>query len=132
MKVQESGNTIEDVIKFVCVEMYQLYVKEEAIKKKTIVLDDDCDLNDDSDLEDNNLSNIKDSSNVKSHNNIDPVVVTDAENQDVLNQDVNVAEKKERMKSSEKKNNKPKKTYSTKGMVLSMLVLILDLYSICI
>ena len=34
MKVLESGNSVEDVIEYVRVEMYQLHLKQEAIRKK--------------------------------------------------------------------------------------------------
>ena len=49
MKVLESGNSVEDVIEYVRVEMYQLHLKQEAVRKKPIVIDGD-DLDDSSDL----------------------------------------------------------------------------------
>ena len=60
MKVLESGNSVEDVIEYVRVEMYQLHLKQEAVRKKTIVIDGD-DLEDSSDLEDDYLSSINNS-----------------------------------------------------------------------
>ena len=67
MSVMESGNTIDDVIEFVRIEMYQLYLKEENVKKKAIVLDcDDLDANDDSmNIEDEYLSSLQSSSTEK-------------------------------------------------------------------
>ena len=61
MSVKESGNTIDDVIEFVRVEMYHLQLKDDNIKKKTVVIDGDEDdtLDDNKDLEDEYLSSIK-------------------------------------------------------------------------
>ena len=38
MKVLESGNTIDDVIEFVRMEMFKLYLKEEEWKNRVIIL----------------------------------------------------------------------------------------------
>ena len=61
MSVKESGNTIDDVIEFVRVEMYHLQLKDDNLKKKTVVIDGDEDdtLDDNKDLEDEYLSSIK-------------------------------------------------------------------------
>ena len=58
MEVYESGNTIDDVLEFVRTEMYQIYLRDESIKRKTIVLDSD-ELDDSKDLEDDYLSEKK-------------------------------------------------------------------------
>ena len=61
MIVKESGSTIDDVIEYVRVEMYQQHIKQDNIKKKTVVIDGDEDdtLDDNKDLEDEYLSSIK-------------------------------------------------------------------------
>ena len=64
MSVKESGNTLDDVIEYVRVEMYQLHLKDEAIKKKTIVLDDNED-DDNMNIEDEYLCSLKSNSNDK-------------------------------------------------------------------
>ena len=58
MAVIDSGNSMQDVIEYVRVEMYQIILKEEASKRKTIVLDKSDD-DDDEDLEDNYLESLK-------------------------------------------------------------------------
>ena len=58
MEVYESGNTIDDVLEFVRTEMYQIYLRDEPIKRKTIVFDSD-ELDDSKDLEDDYLSEKK-------------------------------------------------------------------------
>ena len=60
MHVKESGNTIDDVIEYIRIEMYQIHLKDEARKKKTIVIDGVDDLDDNQDLEDDYLSSKKD------------------------------------------------------------------------
>ena len=68
MTVKESGNTIDDVIEFVTrVEMYQIHLKDDAVKKKIICLDHDED-NDDMVVEDEYLSSLKNSSNNDANN----------------------------------------------------------------
>ena len=64
MSVKESGNTLDDVIEYVRVEMYQLHLKDEAIKNKTIVLDDNED-DDNMNIEDEYLCSLKSNSNDK-------------------------------------------------------------------
>lgn len=61
MTVIESGNTIQDVIEYVRVEMYQIVCKEEISRKKSIVIEDDIEIvNDvDDELEDNYLESLK-------------------------------------------------------------------------
>ena len=72
MAVIESGNSIEDVIEYVRIEMYQIILKEELAKRKTIVLDDDDVINDDDDneeLEDNYLESLKNKDNSSTNEN---------------------------------------------------------------
>ena len=67
MDVIESGNSIDDVIEYVRCEMYQHFVKQEAIKKKTIILDGNDELDDNKDLEDEYLSEINNVSSKESN-----------------------------------------------------------------
>ena len=61
MIVKESGSTIDDVIEYVRVEMYQQHFKQDNIKKKTVVIDGDIEdeLDDSKDLEDEYLTSLK-------------------------------------------------------------------------
>ena len=61
MIVKESGNTIEDVIVFVRVEMYKLHLKDNSTKKKPVIIDSECDdeFEDCVDVEDEYISSLK-------------------------------------------------------------------------
>ena len=72
MIVKESGNTIDDVIEYVRVEMYQQHLKQENKKNKTVVIDGDIEdeLDDSKDLEDEYLTSLKKKEEQESDNTV--------------------------------------------------------------
>ena len=61
MSAKESGNTIEDAIEFVRVEMCKLHLKDNNAKKKPVIIDAECDdeFEDCIDVEDEYISSLK-------------------------------------------------------------------------